>query len=123
MKARYFFTAIMALVLMPLFAHVSDGGPLASIAGKSNGVITTKAMLANPEIEACGRDVMSFTMTIVSSDKQVIQHNATGSNLNDRMIEALRSAQAGQKVYFENIKVKEKEGKELTLPNMTFTLK
>lgn len=93
-----------------------------TINGKRSGSIS-KADLFKPNVlEACGRTIVNYTFIIVVDNKTIVQKQGEGHSLNDEIKQMIKSAEAGQRIYFENITVEMKGGKQLKLPPAKFVL-
>lgn len=123
MKNNPFALVMMLAVLLvssSAMAHV--GGPYMTINGKRSGSIS-KADLFKPNVlEACGRTIVNYTFIIVVDNKTIVQKQGEGHSLNDEIKQMIKSAEAGQRIYFENITVEMKGGKQLKLPPAKFVL-
>jgi hypothetical protein len=116
----FILTLIFALPLLS-FTTISDGEPRVGIGGKYSGEISKEEIYKSPELNAQGFEIASFTF-VIQSETMVIQKLGEGSKLSDEMLALIREAESGQKVYFENIRIKTKDDQDLKAPNLVLVL-
>jgi gliding motility-associated protein GldM len=92
--------------------------PVANIANTSGGAVSKDVLVAAAGIIPVMKDfdfelsftVSSFTMTIQKPGGDLVSYIATNNRLTPQMVAALKAAQPGLKVYFEDIKAIGPEG-------------
>lgn len=68
--------------------------------------------------------ILSFRLTIISADKKPVQlTNSENGNFTDEMISAIKTSSSDDKIYFEFIKCKSREGDARYMGSLVFTLK
>ena len=118
-------TLILAFIFaLPLlsFTTISDGEPRVNIGGKYSGEISKEEIFKSPELNAQSFEIASFTFVVIQSETMVIQKLGEGNKLTDEMLALIRKAESGQKLYFEDIKIKTKGDNELKAPNLVLIL-
>ncbi len=123
MKSGFILSILCSLFALNVAATGLDGGPRATIAGKSGGEISKKELLAATGITVNCANLKSYTVSVVLDEKTVLQKNGTGTKFDDEIRDVLRDVKPGQKVYFERIIGMTEEGREFKMPNMIFTVK
>lgn len=119
-------TLLLALVFtLPLcsFTTTWDGGPRATLAGKSSGEISKDEIYKAGKLEARGFEIASFNLSVVTSERTIVQKTAVSDELSEDMLALIRKAEVGQKLYFEKIVAKNKAGKEFKVESVILVLK
>ena len=113
-------TLIFALPLLS-YTTISGGEPRVDIGGKYSGEISKEEIYKSPELNAQGFEIASFTF-VIQRDTMVIQKRGEGSKLSQEMLDLIREAESGQKLYFEKIKIKSKGDQDLKAPNLVLVV-
>jgi hypothetical protein len=115
----------------PILLVSSQEQLAASIAGKTNGEITreellnSKGLLLENKPESVS-GITSFRITMVEKGNvlgPMDLSNLDNGELTSKMREAIKSAPAGSKIYFEYIKCTNKDGSIRSLSPLNFVLK
>jgi len=103
--------------------------PVASVAGKIDGVITKNELLAQQGVLAKIPDFdfeMNFTVTsfVVSTSKQgyIIDKPTRGNRFSQEQTELMRGLNPGSRLYIESIVVKGDDGSTRNLPAISFKI-
>ena len=108
----------------------TEDKPTAFVANKLGGLIDKKELIDAKKllVKFPNSDkpyqVISFSMTRTGKDKDPVDISSNkGDAFTDDMMDVLRKATAGDKIYFENIKVKNAEGAQISIPALAFVVK
>lgn len=86
-------------------------GPVATVAGIINGVISKNALLKVDSLSCSEKNItiVSFTMTI-NKNGNLYELNSANNMLTAEMKKSINELESGNKLYFENIKAKFSDG-------------
>ncbi len=104
--------------------------PIAKIANKTDGAISSNALIYSPTIVPVKPENFDFDMTfrILSFDMVLLQGETTttestnGSNFSDKMKDLIKNAKRGQRIWFENIVATGSDDETRQLNTIMFTI-
>lgn len=105
--------------------------PVVNVCGKSGGEVSKELMLAQLGVRAYLENfdislyynVISFTVSTANSKGKIIEKTSNSSRFTPEQKEQISQLKKGQKVYFENIKIRRVDGSIKTLQPLMFRIK
>jgi len=123
MKKLLSVIVLLIIFTTGLSAQTTYTLPTATVAGKSGGVISKDTLINAGKLECSdpGFVIKSFTLTI-EVPPDLVSITSKTPEFTEIMKGYLAGAKAGQKIFFEDIKATNAEGKTYNLAVMSFKL-